>query len=44
MENDLNTLNVNLTNENYPFEHGVNVGQGIYRRVVFPCGSPADVE
>lgn len=28
MENDLNTLNVNLTNDNYAFEHGVNVGQG----------------
>ena len=28
MERDLNTLDVNLTTDNYPFEHGVNVGQG----------------
>lgn len=28
MEKDLNLLNVNLTNDNYYFEHGVNVGQG----------------
>jgi len=29
MQNDLNTLNINLTSDNYPFEHGVNVGQGL---------------
>ncbi|TKA55086.1 hypothetical protein B0A55_12888, partial [Friedmanniomyces simplex] len=29
MNKDLNTLNINLTTENYPFEHGVNVGQGL---------------
>jgi hypothetical protein len=28
MENDLNTINNTLTTDNYPFEHGVNVGQG----------------
>lgn len=26
---DLNTLNITLTTDNYPFEHGVNVGQGL---------------
>lgn len=28
MDEDLNLLNVNLTNDNYHYEHGVNVGQG----------------
>jgi hypothetical protein len=28
MDEDLNLLNVNLTNDNYYYEHGVNVGQG----------------
>ena len=28
MEKDLNLLNVNSTNDNYYYEHGVNVGQG----------------
>ena len=28
MNEDLNLLNVNLTNDNYYYEHGVNVGQG----------------
>ena len=28
MEKNLDDLNVNLTNANYPYEHGVNVGQG----------------
>ncbi|EMC93981.1 hypothetical protein BAUCODRAFT_74673 [Baudoinia panamericana UAMH 10762] len=29
MENDLNILSINLTQANYPFEHGVNVAQGL---------------
>ena len=29
MDKDLNTLDDNLTDINYPFEHGVNVGQGL---------------
>ncbi|KAK4544720.1 hypothetical protein LTR36_003969 [Oleoguttula mirabilis] len=29
MDKDLNTVNVTLTTDNYPFEHGVNVGQGL---------------
>ncbi|KAK5156997.1 hypothetical protein LTS14_004514 [Recurvomyces mirabilis] len=29
MDKDLNTLDVNLTTVNYPYEHGVNVGQGL---------------
>lgn len=28
MDKDLNTLDLNLTTNNYPYEHGVNVGQG----------------
>lgn len=28
MDKDLNTLDSNLTDENYAYEHGVNVGQG----------------
>ena len=28
MDKDLNLLNDNLTNDNYYYEHGVNVGQG----------------
>ncbi|KAK3620171.1 hypothetical protein LTR56_023565 [Elasticomyces elasticus] len=28
-DKDLNTLDVNITTDTYPFEHGVNVGQGL---------------
>jgi len=34
MEDDLNTININVTNANYPFEHGVNVGQGTKKSAV----------
>ncbi|KAH9826563.1 Beta-L-arabinofuranosidase [Teratosphaeria destructans] len=29
IEKDLNTVDSTVTSENYPFEHGVNVGQGL---------------
>lgn len=29
MNKDLNTLPINLTTINYPYEHGINVGQGL---------------
>lgn len=29
-DRDLNLLDLNLTEDNFPFEHGVNVGQGAF--------------
>ena len=40
LDKDLNTLDVDLTDDNYAFEHGVNVGQGkcgCALRTFFPC-------
>lgn len=38
MDKDLNLLDSNLTQDNYAFEHGVNVGQGMYNLGVVKHG------